>query len=318
MESYANEIEALLSDQAAANKMDDKTAELYFDDEPLENVLYQKDAGSASCANLFLPSRRHIKNLEKACIGRNLPEIISAISELETNRIEISVETYKRIADLMAYVFPYYPNPIMSEDLSIFRPFFERIWELAIAKKEEALKIKGGPLLFRWYEHHGEYENAKKVLDHLVELYRKKGDRYWEGVMVNNFAFENLLEERWSEAIPIFDQAATIFKLANISFDYENSIANYWTCRFALNDFGNINETRTEIEKLAIFFKGKGLWHERKPLIILARIEEMEGNFNKAIELVESAIESAKNSNTRYPEIDGKYLVQLKKRKAGG
>lgn len=72
--------------------------------------------------------------------------------------------------------------------------------------------------------------------------------------MTNNLVFEYMLEERWAEAIPIFEEAATIFKEENISFEYENSLANYWTSRFALDDFGEIENTKAELEKLLQFF----------------------------------------------------------------
>jgi len=133
--------------------------------------------------------------------------------------------------------------------------------------------------------------------------------------MLNNLAFEYMLEERWTEAIPIFEEAATIFKEEHISFEYKNTLTNYWICRFGLNDFGDIDETEAEIKRLAVFFKGVGRWNERKPLILLARIEECRGNYEEAIKLVEAAIESAKDSNTRYPEIDMKYLAQLIKKR---
>lgn len=55
----------------------------------------------------------------------------------------------------------------------------------------------------------------------------------------------------------------------------------------------------------------------RKPLILLARIEERRGNLDRAIELVELAIQAGKNSRTRFPEMDAAYLAQLKSQMTG-
>ena len=58
-------------------------------------------------------------------------------------------------------------------------------------------------------------------------------------------------------------------------------------------------------------------WHRRKPLIILARIEERRGNITAAIRLVEKAIKVCENNRTRYPELDATYLEHLKSNRDG-
>ena len=132
--------------------------------------------------------------------------------------------------------------------------------------------------------------------------------------MLNNSAFEYLLEGRWKEATPIFEQAAELFKKTGILFEHANSRANYWICRFESEDLQDMEEIQNELESLRKVLNKKGLWQTRKPLILLAKIEQRRGNIRGAVKLVEQAIESAKGSNTQYPELDRRYLEDLKRK----
>ena len=48
--------------------------------------------------------------------------------------------------------------------------------------------------------------------------------------------------------------------------------------------------------------------------LILKRIEEKRGNIEGAIMLVEQAIQSCKDTRTRYPEMDEEYLEHLRRK----
>jgi len=102
--------------EPSAAEQDNEAAEFYFDDEPLENILYGINGDGASVANLFPPDYSYLRKLETACGENEMVEIVATISELEESNVVLSLETCERIADLMTSIFPYYPDPVMTED----------------------------------------------------------------------------------------------------------------------------------------------------------------------------------------------------------
>jgi tetratricopeptide (TPR) repeat protein len=291
--------------------------EFLFDDEPLENILYGAELKGPSPANLFLPAWKNVQKILTACKEEKITDIISTASELAGSDILLSQEMCYRISEAIGRFFPYYPNPVMKHDLSSLKDLFEKIWRLTSERPDVGHQHKAGTLLYRFYEYQRQYEDARRVLSRLIEISKGQNDKKDEALYINNFAFEYLLEERWEEAIPYFEEAARMFKDAEIPFEFFNARANYWVCRFNLGHLDDIERMETDLKEILSEFKGSGRWYERKPLILLAKLEEKRGNIHKAIDLVEKAIESARNSNTRYPEIDTKYLDHLKKASSG-
>jgi tetratricopeptide (TPR) repeat protein len=291
----------------------EEPTEFHFDDEPLDNILYGAELNEPSPANLFLPAWKNVRKILTACKAGNVTDIISAASELAGSDILLSGEMCYGISEAIGQLFPYYPNPVMKQDLSSLKDLFEKMWRLTRERKDMNNQHKTGTLLYRFHEYHRQYDDARQVLSRLIEISKDRNDRKSEALYLNNLGFQYLLEERWGEAIPYFEEAARIFKDAEISFEFINARANYWISRFNLDNLDDIEIIEIELKEILREFKGSGRWYERKPLILLAKIEEKRGNINRAIDMVEKAIESAKDSNTRYPEIDARYLNSLKK-----
>jgi tetratricopeptide (TPR) repeat protein len=183
-------------------------------------------------------------------------------------------------------------------------------------RKEAELDKAADPWMYRWYEHHGAYEDARTIQRRLLEICRTAGQRMNAAVLINNLAFEYQLEGEWRQAIPFFEEAANVFRELKSDFQFANSRANYWMCRFALDNVegSDMDAASAEIKALAETIGQSGSWIERKPLILLAKIEEKRGNLSNAITLAKSAILSSRNSGTRYPAIDKEYLDSLRKK----
>ena len=81
-------------------------------------------------------------------------------------------------------------------------------------------------------------------------------------------------------------------------------------------DLADAGQDECELQRLAEMLSQAGSWQVRKPLIVLARIAEREGNIEYATVLVKRAIEACAGNNTRYPEMDAEYLRQLECRSA--
>ena len=71
-------------------------------------------------------------------------------------------------------------------------------------------------------------------------------------------------------------------KLGIIS-NHANSLCNYWFCRFETEEWGDEQTTRQTLEQASQWLNNTGCWYERKPLILLARLEEHCGNVKRAI-----------------------------------
>jgi len=303
--------ENLLSEIFFESSDDKQNQEFYFDDEPLERILYGAELNGPSPANLYAPSHKYVQKIITSCREQNLADLISALSALAEVGLLISIETCHQLVEAIGKLFPYYPNPVVIHDITDLELLLVYIWERALEKQDVLLLSSVGIPLFRWYEHHGKYEEARQILNKLIEIDSEFNFRASKAIHINNFAFEYLLERRWNDAIPHFLVAAALFEELGIPFEAANARANYWICRFELDEVDDIESVETELNAIYKILNGAKRWYERKPLILFAKIEERRGNIVKAITLVEKAIESAKDSNTKYPEIDRQYLEHL-------
>jgi len=288
--------------------------EYFFDDEPIEQILYDKCPDGPTVANLYLQVREFVARIENACNEGHIHEAIAIAFELGRSGKPISLEVCSRLVVIMIGIVPSCPNPIITFDLLPLEPLLAQIWMMALEKENKALQLHVGPVLYRWQEHYGRYHEARQVLTRLIEINRELKNHFDEALYLNNFAFDYMLEGRFNEAIPLFEEAARMFEKLDITFQYANSRANYWTCRFNLDDIDDLEGIEAELKTLLKIVRKSGQWHERKPLILLAQIEERRGNIRKAIDFVEQAIKSSTGSNTRYPEQDAVYLKYLQRK----
>ena len=293
---------------------DQASAELYFDDEPLDRILYGSKKGGPTRANLYLPIMECIRKIRKAFAMGDIQAGLLIATECDQSGLFLTDTYCHKLVDLLGCLIPNCPNLVLEHDLSAVGPLFERMWEFSLYKKNEELQLAVGGKLYRLYEHYRKFEEARHVLLRLIELYGKKKNSVLEAVHVNNFAFEYLLEGKWEEAIPLFDKAAKMFLDRGEHFEFANAKANCWTCRFELGDVTPVNNIERELKSILKTLDRGGEWRSRKPLILLAKIKERQGNIQKAIRYVQRAIEICRKSTvkTQYSEIDSTYLEQLK------
>lgn len=313
MGSFLEELEKMFNSRSLPEDTLNDSLELVFDDEPMERLLYGEELPGPTPANLFLPGLKHVRQISQACDEGDIPGVLEKVREFQQEKYPLSLEVCYRLMKIMRELVPNCPNPRIEHDLTPLGPLLEEMWTLAQKEKNETLKEVLGMVLVRWYEHHQQYKDARVVLNVLMEKSREKGDQADEAIILNNYAFEYLLEGRWQEAIPLFHQAAMMFMDSGDEYEYANALANYWICRFECADLENLEEVEEELETLRGILRRRTGWHARKPLILLAKIEEIRGNIGAAIQLVEQAIESCRDSKTRYAELDANYLRDLQR-----
>ncbi len=285
--------------------------EFVFDDESLEHILYGIGEQGPTPAGFYDVERRYIREIRTALRQDNAEEVIKACAALAACDCPVSVGVCVQLSAILTAIVPQVPNPILPVDLEPLRPLLEKIWETAVKRQHTTLQREIGSPLYRWYEHHGMYDEARHILGRLLEISAEQGDLFREAILRNNLGFEHLLEGHFAEAIPDFDTAASLFEQAGDHAQGANSRANYWICRFEIGDTENLEQVEKELQELAGVLSRSGFWQARKPLILLARISEQHGQIGEAIELVKQAVQSATGSGTRYPETDAEYLARL-------
>ena len=149
---------------------DNQNQEFYFDDEPLEHILYGAELNGPSPANLYAPSHKYVQKIITSCREQNLADLISALSALAEVGFLISTKTCHQLVEAIGYLFPYYPNPAVVHDITDMELLLVYIWEIALEKQDVLLLSSVGTPLFRWYEHHGKYEDARQILNKLIEI----------------------------------------------------------------------------------------------------------------------------------------------------
>ena len=153
------------------------------------------------------------------------------------------------------------------------------------------------------------------MLQFLLERNRYIGNGFEEAITLNNHAFEYLLEGRFQEALPEFDQAANLFHVLGDPVQSANSRSNFWLCRFESSDLEVSGQVEAELKTLAEILTDARYWQARKPLILLAKLAESRGDLETAIAFAKMAVDASKGSGTRYSETDLQYFQQLQELK---
>ena len=285
--------------------------EMVYDDEPIENALYGKAGRGSTPVSLFAQSRKYLESIRAANGKSDVQAVIDAASALAASGSLISIGACFELAGILVRVVPQTPNPVIAFDLLPLRSLLETIWQIAVEKQDISLQKRIAYCLYRWYEHHKHYEKARNVLARQIAIYRSEKDHSAEAIARNNWAFELFLEGRYLEAIPEFESSARLFEEIGKTEQAANSLVNCWVSRFEAGDFDSILRAEPELESLAAVLDKAGMWHARKPLVLLARIAESRGDIRKAIALVQRAIRACKDTGTLYPKMDGQYLAHL-------
>lgn len=291
--------------------------ELYFDDEPLYDILYPKKRSNRglTLANLYLRTNQHFRKLVRATGHAGVSQAVTILERLgRTDPLPISVDMAREAAGVLARIVPNYPMATLPCDLSGLRPLLEQLWEMATRTGDTRLVNTLSSPLFRWYEHHGEYQQARRVLRHLIDGAKANGDRHDEGVHVNNLAFEYLLEERWQEGVRWFQEAVGILDEVGDRSAFQNARANCLLCRFELDKMTNLASIETEIKDIQEVLATGSHWQQRKPYFLLAKVEEARGNLKQAVRFARKTVACTQPAKSRYHELDRRYLAELKTR----
>ena len=284
---------------------------IYLDDEPLEHILYGEGNYTPVVVNLGIAAEPAIERLKEAQNNRDWLALIEIAKELSAMERPLLLEQCRRILSYLGWAIPDCPNPKTTHYPGIIIPLMEQIWETAVRHDNQALQNSAGLSMMRLYEYQNQFDKSCQVGSRLLANAIHTGDRRTQASTLNNLGFTYFSAGNWKEAKPLFEQAATLYLKLGIISNHANSLCNYWFCRFETEDWGDEQTTRQTLEQASQWLNNAGCWYERKPLILLARLEEHCGNVKKAIAMTIKAIRSAASSGTKYPEEDRVYLARL-------
>jgi tetratricopeptide (TPR) repeat protein len=294
--------------------------ELFFDDEKIEDVLYNENPPCPTPANIFLPIKERMLEIRRLFENESISAFSVKVLQLLESNLTISRAIYQEINGFLSRLIPDLIKPVLKHDIHDFGPIIENIWKFA---QNNDLVKEFGNNVYRWYEHHRRYSEAREALEKLIGVAIRNKDRSNEALYKNNFAFDYLVEHEWKKAVSRFKEAAEIFIEENDMFNYCNSMANYWICETErANNIDDIKIIEKEIksveERLGKSIEeelcsGGNYWHHRKPYFLCAKLEERKGNIKNAILLVKKAIAITKGCQTSYPQEDCEYLEMLRK-----
>lgn len=297
---------------SSLNENESSVQKFVFDDEPLDAILYgDTETGSPTVANLFLTPVAYVDAIKKLNADGQTHEVIGMASELAVKDCPLSLKICYEMVRILAPLIPQYPKPLLSYNITVLGPLLEKIWNTANEKNEGMLQEAAGQIIYRWYEHHQRFKEARRTIAVLMNVILEKGEPTGIAVLTNNYGFEFALEGRWQEAMPYFQQAAEIFGKNNDEMNNANARANFFMSKVECGEFLFVEQHIEELTNLNEKLENAGPWQKRKPLIILARMEEHRGNTQEAIRFAEKAIEADRKGDTKYSEEDNIYLSSL-------
>lgn len=285
--------------------------ELFFDDLPLEHILYGERAEGPTQASIFREADVMVQEIIEVWSTGDMEKTIQKASQLPFDQMMPSLHACSKMREVLRSIVPNYPRPILGLDISALGPVLEALRQRAADLGVELLKLKYDELLYRWFEHMGRYGEAREILKGIIPLVAKRGDRAYLAVMINNYAFEFLLQKRWRYAIPLFGAAAKLFRDIDIG-EYANARSNQLFCELESSHFGFNETTVEELETLADILEIEDSWHKRKPIMLLARIYELKGKMESAFELAKKALRPPVNRNSWYYKEDIEFVKRMR------
>jgi tetratricopeptide (TPR) repeat protein len=280
-----------------------------FDDEPLENILYDDSGAGPTPAGLFASAEPFVSAILQAFERGKADEGLHGMAELLARGDPVSTSNLIRFTVLIGSLVPSVPYPIVQYRRVSFDPLLEHLVAAGLACDEDTLVQRTGTLLYRYYEGCGRYGDAARVVGDLLERAKRKGHRSDEAVLTNNLGYDYLMARDWERAEGCFGRAITLFADDRNGFERANARLNHLLARY--ERAGGAPPERFE-KKLYRSMADLGKdWRRRKALIPLARIAERRGNLEMAIRYARQAVEASEGIPTRHLLDDQSYLERL-------
>jgi hypothetical protein len=279
-------------------------ANLIYDDEPLDDLLYNQASSCPSEVSIFDQAKKILRYMPDGKLDVSQDALECYVAFLETGQA-LSRKMFVLLEAGAASFLPQWPKPMPPETSVAVGPLLEHLWMRASDWGDMALITAVGSSLWQWYEYNNRYGDARTILGKLESYVANTGNRGSLPNIINNYAFQLQKEKNWKEAAVHYERAATLAAELEMTSDYANSRANYWTSRYEMEGQSIADLIVPELHRLgAILHEAGWLAGERKTLVWLARILADGGNAKDGVPLLKKAILIDEKQNSMYLEHD--------------
>jgi len=298
-----------------AGRQEDASGDaLYFDDVPLEDILYSSGPRRPGAAGLYLRGREPVNAFVRAALGRDHADAARLALRIVKLKAALSVPMYIDAVRACCALIPPYPLAILRYEFSPIVALLHKAWRFAVEEGHSDLQEIAANPYSRCQEMVGNYEASRKALLQLREIHRNRGDLEQEAAALNNYAFTYWAESRYEEALPGFEEAVEKFQASGAYFRVPNARANYWDCRVQVDAEADLDEAERVAHELMKALHRSFFWQRRKPFLLLSRVRNRQGKLRAAIRMARKVCAISENQSSGLAGLDCEWLFFLQAR----
>jgi tetratricopeptide (TPR) repeat protein len=284
---------------------------IFFDDEPIESVLYAERRTGPSNASAFAEARSETEAIAADLAAGKNQVVVGRIVRLLDSEQAVPLTVCSAFVLAMTHLIPECPRPLLHPGTGDCGEALRALISRAKRYGAEAIFSRAQVLLYRWHEGRGEYAQARSVIHPMLRRAEREDDLGQAAILVNNYGYEYLLESRPVEAAPYFERALDRFTRMRHASEIANVRANLLTCQFALSApddriglFRDLADTHRALRR-------RRDWRARKTMRLLAQLSAKHGRPAAAAGWARRAVAASAGVPTRLREDDERYLREL-------
>lgn len=281
--------------------------QVFFDDEPIESILYDCQSPGPTDANAFIDTDLVLGEITQCLNAGNKVRALALMEWLLRSDFPMSVRACWTFTRCFQELVPNNPKPIIQKAVIKFRSILADIVVLASQFEHAGIVSKAGTLNYRLHEACGEFAIARTIIAPMRDRADKAGDCFSLAQLTNNFGYEYLLEGNYSEARPHFIEAIKLFESLEIENEIANARANLLTCQFALTPSRDWEALLPSLMKAqSILYKNRD-WRVRKTMRLCAERAAARGKLIIAVVWARRAANASRNVATQLHQDDENY-----------
>ena len=289
--------------------------QLFFDDEPIDSILYGRSSRGPSPASVFTDFDPVLDEIKLAAGCNNIARALELVSWLLTGQSPVPVSTCMSLVRILQSAVPLVPKPILVDAAIKAGPLLHDIIVRAKRVNATGLQTEAETIVYRWHEGRGEYGKARVVVASLRDRAASTGDNSELAVMINNYGYEFLLEGNYLDAEPHFVNALKLFKDFGMKTEVPNALANLLTCRFALSPSHEWEAMLPELAESHCALRDAGDWRVRKTSRLYSDRAIALGRLTVAVAWARKAETASRQVTTQLHQDDENYLRSLTARR---
>jgi tetratricopeptide (TPR) repeat protein len=285
--------------------------QMFFDDEPIESVLYANRRAGPSNASAFIEAQSETDQIALNLAAGKTREAVRGIVGLLTSERAVPLSACSGFLMSFADLIPLCPRPVLPEGTDDCGAALRALISRARRHGWTAAVARGETLLYRWHEGRGEYSQARGVIHAALTRTDTKSDARLFATLLNNYGYELLLERCPAEAKLYFELALNAFALVHDMREIANTRANVLSCRFALSAPDEWGHLVPDLARTHRALRSHRDWRARKTLRLLAELSAERGRTSAALRWAERAVAASDTVPTRLREDDERLLAWL-------